>query len=239
MESTSKNKKFINLFVYCDSLAFRRKTQSQDLEFTYPFKLKELIETHLGIRANLILRGGGGLTIKQIRKILTTDSGFFDGEEKATNITILQFGIVDCAPRPFTYLLAPLLKKMPSIFEKLVTHRRKLQIICSYTATSKRIFKKVYASIVKTCHASKCRPLAIGLPLPPISLELRSPGFRRNVSIYNNLIREVLPESFCDIEKNMNESLREVLLLSDGHHLTEAGHMFYAEQLFEYLKKLL
>jgi hypothetical protein len=37
----------------------------------------------------------------------------------------------------------------------------------------------------------------------------------------------------------MTESLRESLLLSDGHHLTEEGHRFYAERLIEPLKRLL
>ena len=235
--------KFLNLYVYSDSLAFRRPGQPQDLRFTYPFLLKELIESKLGIRTNLLLRGrGGGLTIRQIRKIVRIDSGYFGGEDNALNIAILQFGIVDCAPQPITYLLSPFLRKLPlvgpTILEKLVKHRRGLQNLWSYDVTSKRRFKKEYASIVYTCHSAQIRPLAVGMPLPFFHIDNRSPGFRRNTAIYNQLIREVIPDSFCDIEQRMTESLRETILLPDGHHLTEDGHRFYANTIFEQLTKL-
>ncbi len=235
--------KFLNLYIYSDSLAFRRTGQSQDLTFTYPFILKELIEAKLGFRTNLLVRGGGGLNIKQIKEIVRRDTGYFGGDDQALNIAVLQFGIVDCAPRPITYVLLPLLGSMPvlgpKILAKLVEHRRGVQNLCSYTVTSRHTFKKEYASIVYTCHSLQMRTLSVGLPLPPLSIEFRSPGFRRSASIYNELIRDVIPESFCDIEQYMTESLRESLLLSDGHHLTEEGHRFYAEKLFEQLKRLL
>jgi len=237
------NNKFLNLYIYSDSLAFRRIGQSQDLSFTYPFILKELVETNLAIKTNLVLRGGGGLTVKQIREIVEQDSGYFGGDDQTLNIAILQCGIVDCAPRPITYVLSPFLRSLPVVGPKilavLVKHRRGLQNLCSYNVTSKGRFKKEYASIIYTCHSVQIRTLAVGMPLPSFSIEHRSPGFRRSANIYNELIRDVIPESFCDIEQHMTESLRESLLLSDGHHLTEAGHRFYAEKLLEQLKRLL
>jgi hypothetical protein len=45
------------------------------------------------------------------------------------------------------------------------------------------------------------------------------------------VIRDVTPDSFCDIEQFMTEASRESLLLSDGHHLSEEGHRFYAENV--------
>ncbi len=233
---------FLNLYVYSDSLAFRRNGQSQDLSFTYPFILKGLVETNLGVRANLVLRGGGGIDIKRVRETVRRDSGYFGGDDQAVNIAVLQFGIVDCAPRPITYLLSPLLNRLPvigpRILAELVRHRTGLQNLCSYTVTSRRTFKKEYASIVNICHSVGMRTLSVGLPLPPLSIEHRSPGFRHNASLYNDFIRDVTPDSFCDIEQYMTESLRESLLLSDGHHLSEEGHRFYAEKLFGQLKKL-
>lgn len=234
---------FLNLYIYSDSLAFRRIGQPQDLSFTYPFRLKALIETHLSLRTNVITRGGGGARISEIAKTLKRDTGYFGGDPSALNIAILQFGIVDCAPRPITYAVSPLLRMLPiigpRILAKLVRHRRGLQNLWSYTVTSSRAFKKEYASIVYTCHSAQIRALAIGLPLPPLSIEYRSPGFRRSASNYNTFIRDVIPESFLDVEQDMTESLRETLLLPDGHHLTEEGHRFYAEKMFEHLKKLL
>lgn len=239
--SEMSDDKFINLYIYSDSLAFRRLEQPQDISFTYPFVLKGLIETRLGIRTNLLLRGGGGADIKCIKEILTKDSGYFGGDHKTLNIAILQVGIVDCAPQPITYLLAPTLRKIPivgpKLLAKLAKHRRRLQALCSYTVTSRSRFQKEYTSIIRTCHDAKIRPIAVGLPLPLLAIEQRSPGFRRSASLYNQLIHDIIPESFCDIEQQINESLRESLLLNDGHHLTEDGHRFFAEKLFNQLQK--
>jgi hypothetical protein len=232
---------FVNLYVYSDSLAFRRLGQARDLSFTYPFVLKELVETRLGIRANLMLRGGGGATVTHIREVLVSDSGYSGGDNSTINIAIIQCGIVDCAPRPITYLAAPLLRRVPivgmHILAALTSHRSGIQRMWSYTVTSKRRFAKEYARIIATCHNSFIRPIAVGLPLPTLTIERRSPGFRRSASIYNGLIRDALPGSFCDIEQQMTESSRATVLLDDGHHLTEAGHRLYAEALFVHLQK--
>lgn len=234
---------FLNLFIYSDSLAFRRREQPHDISFTYPFLLKSLVERNLGLRTNLVMRGGGGVRIEHIAQTLERDIGYFGGDERVRNVAILQFGIVDCAPRPFTYPLVPLLRHIPIIgswvLSKLQKHRRGLQNLCSYPVTSKKTFQKKYEAIVYMCRSAHIRPLSVGLPLPMLAIEHRSPGFRRSTAIYNEVIRDVIPDSFCDIEKHLTESLREKVLLSDGHHLTEDGHQLYAEQLFEHLKKLI
>ncbi len=234
---------FLNLYVYSDSLAFRRVGQPHDLSFTYPFVLKGLIETRLGIRTNLVLRGGGGATVTHIREVVVRDSGYYGGDNSAINVAVIQCGIVDCAPRPVTYVVAPLLRLLPiagpRILATLVSHRSGIQNLWSYRVTSERRFSKEYARIVRACHASFLRPIAVGLPLPTLTIERRSPGFRRSAMLYNELIRDVLPESFCDVEQQMTESLRETFLLPDGHHLTEAGHRLYAETILGQVQKRL
>jgi len=241
--SISVDCKFINIYVYSDSLAFRRVGQPHDISFTYPFLLMRLIEDRLGVKVNLLLRGGGGADVRMIKNVVEGDTGYFGGDERVINIAILQVGIVDCAPRPFTYLLAPVLRRVPvigpRILSALVRHRAWVQGLWSYVATSKFRFRKEYASIVKMLYASKIRPIAVGLPLPSLAVEKRSPGFRRSVGIYNAIISSAHPEGFCNVEQEMNESLRNSLLLPDGHHLTEDGHRLYSELLFCRVKKLL
>lgn len=232
---------FLNLFIYSDSLAFRRHGQSQDIAFTYPFVLARLIESELGIRANLVLRGGGGAAVGDIGATLTRDTGYFGASADAINIAVIQCGIVDCAPRPITYKLAPVLRKVPIAGERvlgaLVSRRRAIQARWSYRLTPPGAFAAEYRRIVQLCHASMLRPVAVGLPLPTLAIERRSPGFRSSASIYNDLIRQALPESFCDVEQQITESQRDALLLDDGHHLTEAGHRLYAESLLAVLRK--
>lgn len=241
-QTRMNGRKFLNLLVYCDSLAFRRGGQSQDMSFTYPFVLRNLVEKAWNVRVNLLLRGWRGIKIADIREIIGRDSCFFGGDAEALNIAVLQFGVVDCAPQPATYLFAPLLRKMPFVGARILAvlerHRRRLQILCSYRPTSMRRFRKEYALIVRICVGAKIRPIAVGLPVPPLAIEHRSPGFRRSTSQYNELIRDVIPESFCDIERHMSESLRDTFLMSDGHHLTEEGHRLYAKTIFDQLGKL-
>jgi lysophospholipase L1-like esterase len=233
---------FLNLFTYSDSLAFRRNGQPQDLGFTYPFRVKALIETEAGLRTNLVMRGGGGVRIAEMVETVRRDLGYFGGEPHALNIAVLQFGIVDCAPRPITYMLSPLLQRVPKvgprILAELVKQRKGIQNAFSYRVTSQRAFRRDYARIVAAFRTAHIAPVAVGLPLPPASMEARSPGFRRSAAIYNALIREAAPEHFCDIEKDMTDATRETFLLPDGHHLTEAGHALYAARIFEQVRKL-
>ncbi len=232
---------FLNLLVYSDSLAFRRPVQPQDLSFTYPFLLKELIESRLGIRTHLVMRGGGGATIATIRATLLRDTGYFGAGADALNIAVIQCGIVDCAPQPFTYALAPALRLVPRVGERvlatLVEHRAAIQSFWSYRVVSKRRFAKEYARLVRTCDISHIRPIAVGMPLPTEAVERRSPGFRSSVAEYNELIRRALPQSYCDIEERIDESDRASFLLDDGHHLTEMGHRLYAEALLCHIQR--
>jgi len=231
---------FLNLFVYSDSLAFRRTGQSHDLRFLYPFVLKDLIESRLGIRANLVLRGVAGATVPQLCATVIRDTGYYGGAADILNIAIIQGGIVDSARHPFTYKMAPLLRKIPVLGERvlggLVKHRRRLQLIWSYSETSKPVFARTYARIVETCRRNAVRPIAVGMPLPTLAIESRSPGFRQSVTEYNALIRQALPAAFCDVESRFSEETRDRLLLDDGHHLTQAGHTLYAEALLEHVK---
>ncbi len=231
---------FLNLFVYSDSLSFRRPGQSHDLSFVYPSVLKDMIESRLGLRVNLVVRGSAGAPLPQVRAVVVQDTGYYGGTDDALNIAIVQAGIVDAARHPFTYKLAPLLRKIPVLGERvlaaLIPRRRQLQLIWSYCQTPKSTFVNEYNRIVATLRRGAMRPIAVGMPLPTAAIETRSPGFRTSVVEYNQLIRQALPDAFCDIEARFTEATREQLLLEDGHHLTEAGHRLYAEALLPHVE---
>lgn len=233
---------FLNLYIYSDSLAFRRKQQSQDLAFVYSFVLKELIESRLGIRANLVMRGNGGALVRTVHKTLLRDTGYFGDSADVLNIAVLQCGVVDCAPQPFTYALAPLLRAVPYAGERVIAflgkHRRALQSLWSYRAVTPQRFSRDYAQVIRTCRTAKLEPIAVGMPLPTAGIEHRSPGFRASVAAYNERIRAALPDRFCDIESQIDEAERDHLLLEDGHHLTEAGHRLCAESIYRQVERI-
>lgn len=233
---------FLNLFVYSDSLAFRRSDQPQDFRFLYPFALKELIESRLGVRANVVFRGAGAASVPHVCAMLVRDTGYIGGDVNTLNIAIFQCGVVDAAPQPFTYALAPALRLIPRVGEgilrRLVPYRRQLQTLWSYKPTSARRFVTEYARIVDTCRRFHLQPIAVGMPLPTLAIESRSPGFRQSVAEYNELIRRAIPDAFCDVEALFSEATRADLLREDGHHLTEAAHALYAEALFAKVEQL-
>ena len=232
---------FLNLMVYSDSLAFRRLSDSHDMAITYPFALARLIEEKLGIRVNLIMRGAGAACAPVVRETLERDTGYFGGDSAVTNIAVLQFGIVDCAPRPVTYKLAPLLTRIPVVGPRvlgwLVKYRPGIQTLMHYRLTSPRRFRREYHRMLRLCNVAQIMPVAVGMPLPPMTIEKRSPGFRRSVETYNEMIREITGERCCDIEESMTEEMRDTHLQSDGHHLTAEGHRLYAERLFDHIAR--
>jgi hypothetical protein len=188
---------YLNLYIYSDSLAFRRKNQSQDLRFVYPFILQGLIESRLGIRTNMVMRGNGGALIRTVHATLLRDTGYFGFSRETINISVLQCGIVDCAPQPFTYAMAPLIRLVPILGERLLEvlarHRRRLQSIWSYRAVSKHRFARDYTRLVETCRVAQLEPILVGMPLPTLGIESRSPGFRQSVASYNPLIQQAQP----------------------------------------------
>jgi hypothetical protein len=233
---------FLNVFVYSDSLAFRRPEQSQDLQFTYPFVLQRLIESRLGVRANLVMRGSPGATIVDVHAMLVRDTGYFGSDDQALNIAAIQCGIVDCAPRPFTYAFVPALRAVPFAGKRLlgvlVKNRPVIQQLGSYRAISKRRFANEYRALVETCAIAKMRPIAIGMPLPTDAIEQRSPGFTANVRAYNELIRQAVADAYCDVEARIPNGQRQAYLLDDGHHLTELGHRLFAESALVHIGRM-
>lgn len=235
---------FLNLLVYSDSLAFRRPDQPQDVSFTYPFLLKKLIEEKFNISVNLIIRGAGGEDITYLKKIFSRDSGYFGGDETVLNVAVMQCGVVDCAPRPFTYIFFPIFRRIPFLGGKielfLYKHRRIFQLIYSYSKISPKKFAQGYLSIKKISIISKIKIITVGVPIPPSKIEYRSPGFQKKIKDYNLIISTIVPDYFCDIEAQINDNNeRDKVLLKDGHHLTVHGHSTYANSIFPFIEKLI
>ena len=158
---------------------------------------------------------------------------------------MLQLGIVDCGLLPFTYPLLRLFLKVPLIGSKIVYVLKKsrhiLQKISSKPRTSKRKFLKNYNGITRILADRGFLIFGIGLPNPNNEIELRSPGFQKSTSEYNELIRG-MAENFVDIEQHISgntvvsdsENFRDkILIREDGHHLTQTGHKMYAELISE------
>jgi hypothetical protein len=239
--------KAINLFIWGDSLSFRRPFQPDDFGLTYPFLLQKKLKDSIGCEVNLMVRSRGGITIPESRVLINGDCNYlnFRKDDGILNVAVLQYGIVDCGLLPFTYPLLRFFLKVPLIGGKVVYILKKsrniLQKISSKPRTSKKEFLKNYNAITRLLADRGFLVFGIGLPTPNNEMELRSPGFQKSTSEYNELIRGMV-ENFVDIEQHISgntdvsnsEDFRdEILIKEDGHHLTQTGHKMYAELISE------
>jgi len=241
------NLSVINLFIWGDSLCFRRPFQPDNYGFTYPFLIKKALQQKIGVDVNLMVRSLGGLTIIECCQLVKRDSGYLDfrNDTGVLNVAILQVGVVDCAPLPFTYPFMKIFEKIPYIGNQITGVLKKLrptlQNIYSKPKTSKKIFLKNYSEILNLLGNRNFIIVGVGIPTPNNEIEQRSPGFQKSAKNYSTLIEE-MNENYVDIEGAITSQLLtgnevdlrdKIIIKEDGHHLTEAGHILYSEMISE------
>lgn len=223
----------IYLYFYTDSVAFPR-LRDQSLDQAWPFLLAESLRRELDVPVYPCLRGLGGGTIGQIGNILTCDTGYFRAQETDTgSIVIFNTGVVDAAPQPFTYALrkiAAVPRLGPPVWDwiqaLLSPHRARLQRLYFYRRTSQWRFSWLFDRMIRQVRRAGMTPLSIDTPLTPVSLELRSPGLRDSIVLYNEIKHRQK-----DVLHVATEWVKDVHYLECGHHFNTTGHRLMAEQL--------
>lgn len=139
------------------------------------------------------------------------------------DIVILQMGIVDCAPRPFT------------LFEE---HFFKLNFFTKgCKAVLKRLTKPWLKSVRKVAWTKPkdfrhyCEQFKIAYPdIPVLALailpscegfEKLSKGITKRIAQYNTILKDVFGDYFVDTSAIPREGI-----MTDFHHLTAVGHQF-------------
>lgn len=223
------------LLFYTDSIAFPRPP-NQAPEDTWPFLLQQLIEAENSVRVYPYLRGLGGATIDQVRKIFERDLSYFSHTAKDTECVVLfNIGIVDSAPRPFTYHLKklagiPVLGPVIWHFLAPILHRHRtlLQRLSSFRLTSPRKFRELFDDMVAKAAKISDLVISIDTPLTPESLELRSPGLRSSITAYNAIKSQFKAVRHLDMSW-----VKEEHYLECGHHLSTEGHSVLANRLYQ------
>jgi len=162
---------------------------------------------------------------------------------------VVQVGIVDCAPRLFSPWQHAFLNnrwfhwRIARIIIRTASRYRR-QIIAArpwVRYTSRRRFEKTLAAL-----AGKVEGIPHLLVLPILETfpehEYRSPGYNRSVRAYNRLWEgwaQQVGARFIRHEELVGvRDIRE-LLLTDGHHLSPAGHAAVAGVVGETLAERL
>lgn len=208
--------------IFSDSLALPREVpQKVYYEETYPAKLAA---NHVVAQYS---KGGG--TIKDLYEQTFYYKMF------CPDVVILQSGIVDCAPRPFTqfeehfFTLNFFTKGCKAILKRLTkswlrslrkvawTPPKKFRLYCEQ-------FKKAYPNIPI---------LAIGILPPRPEYEKLAKGMSKRILEYNKILLDVFGENFIDMSDMPDEGI-----MSDHHHMTVIGHQFVYDKIVERISKL-
>jgi hypothetical protein len=233
LKRTDRAVRKVYLYFYTDSVGFPRATD-QSADITWPFVLKDLLERRDDAVVYLNMRGLGGGRIGEIESIFERDRAYFRGQESGTfSFAIFNVGVVDAAPRPFTYHLKSL-TKVPVVGKHawallsraLHSQRKSLQQMHSFRLTSPRAFSASFARMVGCSRAAGLIPISVDTPLTPLWLEDRSPGLRDSIVLYNSLKHADRVAVHVPTDWVADEHY-----LDCGHHLSAAGHEQLAQRL--------
>jgi hypothetical protein len=190
----------------------------------------------------------GGARISQLYEQYERDK-FYVGKG---GILIIQSGVVDCAPRPLPLFLREILSMSPSFVKWRITrflhnNRRKiLKMGLGTRPTSTRKYKMFLKNWVKSALETEKLILIVNIAPNTDDIEKHSPGFRKSINLYNEIIASTVNEFnnskilLVDVNakiKEMDKNLKTFINQKDGHHITKEGHKLYSEMLFEKIQK--
>lgn len=215
--------------IYSDSLAFPRFEEKTFYDETYAGKLA----SHKNFDVHL--RGRSGFRSSEMTSMSNMDARF--SRESEPEIAILQFGVVDCAPRPIPralrYLVSLLYESLRSKVIKLIHFLRPYtQQVIFFRHTSPKRFQKNYMKLVQEQLQYNVQVICLSIMDPPDDAEKQSPGLKKSVRQYNNIIHDICKK--CDIAF-IDISHEKEFLLKDGIHISNKGH----EEIYKILQGIL
>jgi len=229
----------IYLYFYTDSVGFPRM-EGQSMDVSWPYIIKDILIKKYGAKVYICHRGLGGASVSDINNIFKRDSGYFVGHDNPISFVILNVGIVDAAPRPFTYPLRKLtnIPKIGKVFALLLRyvlkpHRKIFQQIYSYRLTPPKKFNRIFSWMVRRVIERGMIPISIDTPLTPLRIESVSPGLRDSIELYNKIKHE------SQIEHISCNWVDDSYLVDDGHHFNLKGNAELAGKVCQTIDKYL
>lgn len=229
----------MKIVILADSLALPREEDGNKIlyEATYPFLLDQSLREHLKERAPLVIERG--MRRRTIEYVL--DDWLEMVEMRRPEVVVVHVGIVDCAPRVFLRREGQLVEKLrPAALKKFVfdfvhRHRRRIIELRPRVYVDPVRFKNLVERVVEKAREFDVRSLIfINIITPPDEMEGRSPGFQKNVEIYNRILSEqgaAAGVDVIDLNKLIQQKGGTSKLTVDGIHINEVGHKMLAQEL--------
>jgi lysophospholipase L1-like esterase len=233
----------MKVVILADSLAMPRPRSEGDIpdDATYPSLLDQTLRRKFGGSAPIVIERGARR--RTIEFVLADWPDLV--ELKSAEIVIVHVGIVDCAPRVFMRLEHELLNQLrpralrDAILRFVHKHRRAIVRMRPRVYVPPARFRRHVEEVIELARASAVQSLVfINILSPPDDLEARSPGFQKNVLLYNQILEECVHGerlSLIDLDGMIREAGGSEKLTIDGIHINEAGHAIVASVLEEHV----
>jgi len=236
----------MKIVVMADSLAMAREGETNvAYETTYPYLLDQWLRQRFGSQAPLVSERG--MRRRTIEYVL--DEWYELVDLRKTDVVVVHVGIVDCAPRVFLRRERQFVENLRpgflrrSILDYVHRHRRAVVNMRKKVYVPPERFNALVGQVMAKAKASELRSLVIvNIITPPAEMDERSPGFIRNVGIYNEILRthaEANGAHLIDIDRLIKEAGGVEQLTVDGIHINEAGHKMLAQEIEKHVLSLI
>lgn len=198
----------MKVLILTDSLGLPRDVDGIKVAYeeTYPYLLKKKYQN-----IEIIHVGIGGATIVDIYRQICYYSVI------KADLTFIQCGIVDCAPRAFRKFESKVINKLKlkSLFDPLVYALRKYR---KHTYTSPREFKK-YLRLTNSKNHQDEKFYYLGILPGSEAYEKLLPNITKQVKKYNGFLKNQ-NQHYID-----NQNFDTDGILPDHHHLSAKGNV--------------
>jgi lysophospholipase L1-like esterase len=167
---------------------------------------------------------------------------------RKAEVVVVHVGIVDCAPRVFLRRERQFVENLrpaflrESILRNVHRHRPAIVNVRKKVYVPAQRFNSLAAQVIERAKQSKLRSLVIvNIITPPAEMDERSPGFIRNVGIYNEILRSHARGTgvhLIDIDQMIKDAGGVERLTVDGIHINETGHAMLAGEIENHVLSL-
>jgi len=234
----------MKIVVMADSLAMAREGETNvAYEDTYPYLLDQWLRQRFGPQAPMVIERG--MRRRTIEYVL--DEWYELVDLRKTDVVVVHVGIVDCAPRVFLRRERQFVENLrPGFVREFVLdnvhrHRRRIVNMRKKVYVPADRFNALVGQVV--AKASKLRSLVmVNIITPPAEMDERSPGFIKNVGIYNAILKAHAGANgvhLIDLDAMIKANGGVEQLTVDGIHINEAGHQMLAKEIEKHVVSLI
>jgi len=235
----------MRIVVMADSLAMAREGETNiPFEATYPYLLDQWLRRRFQSEAPIVIERG--MRRRTIEYVL--DEWYELVDLRKPDVVVVHVGIVDCAPRvflrrerQFVENLRPALLR-ESILRNVHRHRRAIVNMRKRAYVPTVRFNALVGQVMEKAKQSKLQSLVlVNIITPPVEMDERSPGFIRNVAVYNEILKSHAKGAgvhLIDMNRMVQEAGGVEQLTVDGIHINETGHTMLAKELENHVLSL-